>query len=123
MVLILLDFGVRIANAGGTFNVQQVSFHVPWVWVRFDNVFPVVDYIRTVLLEESQKRGATRASIEPKYQWIRSRVAFRVDVYVMQSLSRLWDFEVTTVPGCAQIGYVWQRRDSVSCYLGMNHSY
>ncbi len=62
------------ADSSGTFKIEDVGALVPWIWVILYVVFSIVDDVRTMLLEQSQERGAAGTSVEPQNHRIVDRI-------------------------------------------------
>jgi hypothetical protein len=85
---ILRSISYREADASWAFKVQDIGFLVPREGVLLDEVLTVINNERTVLLEETEQRGAAWATIEPNDNRVIIGIRKRGHKNVVQALGR-----------------------------------
>ena len=86
MLIIIGVISDGVANTSRALNIEHVGPLVPGVRIVLDVVLTIVDDEGTVLLEESEQRGAAWAAIEPDNDRVVLRVALRCHKHVMKLL-------------------------------------
>ena len=105
------------SNSSRAFNVNYVSFFIPWVRVWHKVILSIRKLIRTMLLKEAKHGWASRATIEPDYNWVCCLILLAESSYVMQTFLCAWNWGVSWVESPRNIGPLPQLIDFISSWI------
>jgi hypothetical protein len=116
----------RESNTSWALKVKHVGLLVPWLFIHGDHVGVIIVTKRSILLHESKKGWAARASIKPDEYWVSCWVILRLNKDVVKLLgSSICGIQIAWVrisrhsDGVITIG---QRGKFLFCRLGRDTS-